>query len=148
MNIQKVMKLILKKIHEMREILKKFNKNIRHKDLIVIKVKDENSVPLVIYKGGELKSKRVVKFLWVTRNGNYEGGYDINIEHYAKSEKGRPGRYEKSGFRSLFFKEDSQWTNCIKQPSSSQWQLWRGRFGRLRSTLENLWLVAGRWVTI
>ncbi|HAR3264706.1 TPA: hypothetical protein O9N46_000864 [Staphylococcus aureus] len=108
MNIQKVMKLILKKIHEMREILKKFNKNIRHKDLIVIKVKDENSVPLVIYKGGELKSKRVVKFLWVTRNGNYEGGYDINIEHYAKSGKGRPGRYEKSGFRSLFFKEDSQ----------------------------------------
>lgn len=92
----------------MREILKKFNKNIRHKDLIVIKVKDENSVPLVIYKGGELKSKRVVKFLWVTRNGNYEGGYDINIEHYAKSEKGRPARYEKSGFRSLFFKEDSQ----------------------------------------
>ncbi|HGO2798733.1 TPA: hypothetical protein ACK0TX_001091 [Staphylococcus aureus] len=106
MHFQKVMKLVLKKIHEMIEILKKFNKKVRRKDLIVIKVKDENSVPLVIYKGEELKRKRVVKFLWVTQNGNYEGGYDINIEHYEKSEKGRPGRYEKSGFRSLFLKED------------------------------------------
>ncbi len=108
MNIQKVMKLVLKKIHEMMGVLKRFKKKIRHKDLIIIKVKDENSVPLVTYKGEELKDKRVVKFLWVTRNENYKGGYDINIEHYIKSEKGRPGIYEKSGFRSLFFKEDTQ----------------------------------------
>ncbi len=67
-------------------------------------MKDENSVPLVIYKGGELKSKRVVKFLWVTRNGNYEGGYDINIEHYAKSEKGRPGRYENQDLEVCFLR--------------------------------------------
>lgn len=106
--LKKTMELVLRKIYEMRDILKKLAKNVGRKNLIVIKVKDESSVPLVIYKGEELKGKRVVKFLWITRNGNYEGGYDIDIEHYAKSENSRPGRYEKTGFRSLFFKENSQ----------------------------------------
>lgn len=85
---------------------KKFAETIKmlaSRNLLTIKVKDVNSVPEVIYKGKKLKHKRNVEFSWETpKEHMYSNGYDVEIEHYVRDTKRRPGRCEKLGFKSPF----------------------------------------------
>ena len=78
-------------------------KMLTSRNLLTIKVKDVNSVPEVIYKGKKLKYKRNVEFSWETpKEHMYSNGYDVEIEHYVRDTKRRPGRCEKLGFKSPF----------------------------------------------
>ncbi|MCO4332807.1 hypothetical protein [Staphylococcus hyicus] len=86
--------------------LKKYVETIQtltRRNLLIIKVKDANSVPEVIYKGKKLKYKRNVEFSWETpKEHMHSNGYDVEIEHYVRDTKRRPGRCEKLGFKSPF----------------------------------------------
>ncbi|EKO8622911.1 hypothetical protein P1M60_001989 [Staphylococcus pseudintermedius] len=86
----------------MKAKFKTLIKKLTRKNLLVIKVKDENSVPKIVYKGKKLKHKRNLKFYWNTRMDIKTGGYDVGIEHYVKGAERRPGKIEKLGFKSPF----------------------------------------------
>ncbi|MFO3694368.1 hypothetical protein DOS77_11880 [Staphylococcus felis] len=90
---------MIKKI--IRKITSIFQK-LSHKNLLIIEVKDENSVPEIVYKGKKLKHKMNVKLYWDTRTDIKTGGYDVGIEHYVKGTNHRPGKIEKVGFKSVF----------------------------------------------
>ncbi|PCF80954.1 hypothetical protein B4W74_04635 [Staphylococcus intermedius] len=78
-------------------------KMLTHRNLLTIKVKDANSAPEVVYKGKKLKYKRIVNFSWETPKENvFSDGYDVEIEHYVRDKKHRPGRLEKLGFKNPF----------------------------------------------
>ncbi|MCE5735871.1 hypothetical protein JL837_03485 [Staphylococcus pseudintermedius] len=87
----------------MKTKFKTLIKKLTHRNLLVIKVKDANSAPEVVYKGEKLKYKRIVNFSWETPKENmFSNGYDVEIEHYVKGTNHRPGRIEKVGFKSVF----------------------------------------------
>lgn len=86
----------------MKAKFKTLIKKLTHRNLLVIKVKDENSVPEVVYKGKKLKYKSNLKFYWDTRTDINTSGYDVEIAHYVKGADRRPGRVEKLGFKSPF----------------------------------------------
>lgn len=87
---------------KMKAKFKTLIKKLTHRNLLVIKVKDENSVPEVVYEGKKLKYKSELKFYWDTRTDIKTGGYDFEIKHYVRNAKRRPGRVEKLGFKSPF----------------------------------------------
>lgn len=86
----------------MKTKFKTLIKKLTHRNLLVIKVKDENSVPEVVYKGKKLKYKINLKFYWDARTDINTSGYDVEIAHYVKGADRRPGRVEKLGFKSPF----------------------------------------------
>ena len=61
----------------------KYKSNDR-KNLLVIELQDENSVPKVIYKGEEIHMKTKISFDWETRTDEY-GGTHIGLEYFKKN---------------------------------------------------------------
>lgn len=54
-------------------------------NLLTIRVKDENSVPEVFYKGEEVTNKINISFNWETKTDEF-GGLQFLIDHFKKKE--------------------------------------------------------------
>lgn len=52
--------------------------------LLTIELQDESSVPVVFYKGEEIKLKVNVLFEWDTADAYDEGGLTYSFEHYER----------------------------------------------------------------
>ena len=86
----------------MKNFLKQlFNRPKREKNLLVIKVKDVGSSPVIIYEGENIEYKQEVDFTWTTTvDDGFSGGYDFEIKHYKKDKKN--SRVLTKGFKSPF----------------------------------------------
>lgn len=78
-------------------------KKLTKKNLLVIKVKDIDSVPEVIYEGKKILYKKTVNLSWETQGIDFNNGYDFEIKYYKKNKRGL-SRLENIGFRNLFKK--------------------------------------------
>lgn len=81
--------------------LKALLKRAIQRNLLIIKVKDINSIPEIIYQGKKIGYKKGIYFSWETTTENFNNGYDFKIEHYKRNKRGL-GRLETTGFKSVF----------------------------------------------
>lgn len=68
-------------------ILKFFQKK-KEENLLVIKQKDVNSVPKVIYKGREIPYKQYIHFQWDTEEDDMSCGTKFDVQYLEPKEKG------------------------------------------------------------
>lgn len=75
----------------MKKLIEFLKKKIRKdKNLLVIKQKDSNSVPTVIYKGEEISLKKHVKFEWDTKDLDKPYGTAFSVQYSDDAEVGHP----------------------------------------------------------
>lgn len=80
------------------KLLKQLFSKISKKNELVIKIKDTNTKPLIIYKGREIN---FVNYMSLTLDPNeFSSGYKFILHHYKKQDSGS-GRIEINGFESL-----------------------------------------------
>ena len=73
----------------MKKLFNIFKKKInKENDLLVIKQKDINSVPTVIYNGKEIKLKQHIIFEWDTNDIETPCGTQFDIQYCERKEKG------------------------------------------------------------
>lgn len=73
----------------MKKLFNIFKKKIKKEsNLLVIKQKDINSVPTVIYNGKEIKLKQHILFDWDTGNEERPCGTQFDIQYCEPKEKG------------------------------------------------------------
>lgn len=87
----------------MKRFLKKLKQLLR-KNILVIKVKEINDVPIIIYKGKNLENIKDINFDWVTVNEKLEGsGYEFNVSYFENSDIKKGNLKEiNEGFKSPF----------------------------------------------
>ena len=74
----------------MKKLFNIFKKKIKKEnDLLVIKQKDINSVPTVIYNGKEIKLKQHIIFEWDTREDNFPCGSNFDIQYFDHQKEGK-----------------------------------------------------------
>lgn len=66
----------------------KFFKKKKEENLLVIKQKDINSVPKVIYKGREIPLKQYIYFQWDTEDDEIPCGTQFDIQYCERKERG------------------------------------------------------------
>ncbi|MCG3401707.1 hypothetical protein K0017_05155 [Staphylococcus massiliensis] len=89
--------------------MKRFIQKVKNKlsmkkdsDLLVIKVKDPNTTPIVIFNGERLNFISYAKFIIDQPKSNYgpNMSVDFKVEHYTK-QKDAMGRIDTKGFKSM-----------------------------------------------
>lgn len=82
--------------------IKKLITKLTRKHLLVIKVENVNTPPVIIYKGKKIQTISEVDFDWETHS-EFLGGYDFSVKHLKKKDGKRPA-FERMGFESPFKK--------------------------------------------
>lgn len=77
--------------------IKKLITKLTRKHLLVIKVKNVNAPPVIIYKGKKIQTITEVDFSWETHS-EFLGGYDFSVKHLVNEDK-LPA-IERTGFTS------------------------------------------------
>lgn len=78
--------------------IKKLITKLTRKHLLVIKVKNVNAPPVIIYKGKKIQTITEVDFDWETHS-EFVDGYDFSVKHLVKDEDKLPA-IERTGFTS------------------------------------------------
>lgn len=85
----------------MKNLFKKLVKK-KEQDLLVIKIKDPNKAPTILYNGERLRFVSYASLIMGQSKSDYNKNMsvDFNIEHYTK-QKDRMGRLDVKGFKSM-----------------------------------------------
>ena len=74
----------------MKKLFNIFKKKIKKEnDLLVIKQKDINSVPTVIYNGKEIKLKQHIIFEWDTLDDDFRCGSHFDVQYFDGQKEGK-----------------------------------------------------------
>ncbi|EOW9529885.1 hypothetical protein ACO11K_003649 [Bacillus cytotoxicus] len=60
---------------------------VQNNPLLVIEVKDMNSVPTVTYKGEDIKGKVLINYEWITKEFEKQGKHNMTIKHIDSYDK-------------------------------------------------------------
>lgn len=78
--------------------IKKFITKLTRKHLLVIKVKNVNAPPVIIYKDKKIQTISEVDFSWDSDKGSLDCGHDFSVKHLVNEDK-LPA-IERTGFTS------------------------------------------------
>ena len=88
----------------MKKIFKIFKNKVKTEDdLLVIKQKDINSVPIVIYNGKEIELKQHIFFEWNTQDCEINHGSNFNVQYFDYKKDGK-SQVVREGFSDPMYK--------------------------------------------